>query len=132
MYISRTRSQRLRSIETVIVLFVVAACHGWSTTETPTPARQLAGNPQRARVVLTDGSTILVKNPSISADTLIGTADLAGTDSVVRVAIPMTRIKTLEVPKLSFLRTTGFIIVVAVAAFAAYVFWIFLNLDNNY
>ena len=75
------------------------------------------------RVVLTDGSTMVFRNPSMSGDTLVGTADLARTASTVRVAIPVTQIRTLSISKFSPLRTTGLVLVLGVAAFAAFVFW---------
>jgi hypothetical protein len=98
----------------------VVACHSWSPTNVPTPAQPLEGNPVQARVVLTDGSEVLLMSPSMSGDTLFGLKHIRGVSESVRLAIPTSQIRSLAVPTFDTLKTTGLVfggLLIAVASF---------------
>src|SRR3954466_13197190 len=69
-------SQYMRLV--LVVAFSLVACHSWTPTDVPPPAQPLEGNPLQARVVLTDGTRILLTSPSMSGDTLFGLQHIRG------------------------------------------------------
>ena len=106
----------------------LAACHSWSPTEIPKPARLLDGNPQEVRVALTDGSALLLRSPSMRGDTLTGITDFGRHASAVRIDVPTTRISTIAVRTPSTIRTT--VAVALVAALVGVVVWFVTTQDN--
>ena len=111
----------------LVVTLLVLGCHPWSPTEIPTPDRGLAGNPREARVVLIDGTAVVLKKPFIRADTLFGSINTAIGDA--RFEIPITRIKTFEVPRFSgdataiLLAAVGGLVVIVVYLYLAFQNW---------
>lgn len=104
-----------------MLFLVLLSCHSWSPTKVPAPGRTLEGNPSQVRVVLMDGTAMVLRNPSLSADTLTGDTRFDVKSGSVRIAIPTTRIKTLEVPRVSGPGTAGLIVALGIAAFVAFV-----------
>jgi hypothetical protein len=105
-----------KALVVAALLPFVAGCHNWSPTEIPATAGPLAGNPPRVQVTITDGSRMIVVNPVIGADSLIGYTSLRRVGTV-RLAIPTTRITALDVPKFNALGTAVLILGVGLAAF---------------
>ena len=96
---------------------LIAGCHTWTPGQVPTPAQPLEGKPAQVRVILNDGTpAIVIMNPLISADSLIGAKYTGLRGTPVPVAIPVTQIKTLEVPSFSTVRTLGLLVGLSVAA----------------
>jgi hypothetical protein len=114
----------------LVVAFSLVACHSWTPTDVPTPAQPLEGNPLQARVVLTDGTRILLTSPSMSGDTLFGLQHIRGVSESVRLAIPTTQIKALAVPQFNALKTTGLVLGGVLIAWASYVALLLASLST--
>lgn len=111
----------LRYFKVVLfILLTVGACHSWSPTQVPAPARPLEGNPQEARVTRTDGSVILLRSPFVKGDTLVGFTDLRAASTADRVAIPVAEIRTVQTRKVNILGTTALLLIVGAAAVAVF------------
>lgn len=106
----------------LLSLLALGACLSWSPPEAPAPSRHLEGNPKAARVVLTDGTVMLLGNPTLIADTLSGYTQLYDNADTTRITIPTSRVRTIEVARFSALRSTlfvvGFVVLVAGGALA--------------
>ena len=115
----------------VVCVSLLVACHTWTPSEIPQPAQPLAGAPKQVRVVLTNGTAIVLIDPYMSADTLVGDVYNDRVDTPVRRGIPIAQIKALENPKVSSLRTAWLLLGLgAVLLLAA--FYILVVDDPNY
>ena len=110
---------------------LIAGCHTWTPGQVPTPAQPLEGNPAHVRVILNDGTPpIVILKPFMSADSLIGAKYTGLRGTPVRVAIPVTQIKTLEVPRFSTVRTLGLLVGLSVPAYFVIGYLIWTTLDT--
>ena len=75
---------------------VLSGCQGWRAQTSPMPGAQLS-NP--ARVTRTDGSVVVVRDATVSRDSVAGTGE-AG-----RVAIPLSEVRSIEARRMDGGRT---------------------------
>ena len=89
---------------TAPMLLLLAACVTWTRPEPPGTALSHV-NQQPVQVARTDHSSIILKNPSVQGDSLVGTA----TDgSNTRVAIPISEIQGISQQHLDGPRSLAF------------------------
>ncbi len=95
-------------------------CYSWSTINTPVATGPLDGNPKYVQVTRADATSVTLRDPVMSADSLVGFSYIRGQGDV-RLAISKTDIKNLKTSRFSAERTVGAVVGVgAVAAFALY------------
>lgn len=102
----------------VLLLSVLGAsgCVGWGRHPVPEPAstRRL---PDPVRVETYDHRTVVLNDPMVVADSLVG---YVGRDSIGRVAVALEDVRTVQARQVNFLQTvattTAVTLVVAVAA----------------
>lgn len=89
---------RRAAIAALLLLVYLPACTSWRVG-TPTPSAFVEReHPQRARVTRTDGTQVMVNEPTVAGDTLVGT--LANHDAT-RVTIPLAEVQSVAVRKFS-------------------------------
>ena len=66
----------------------------------------------------------------MSADSLIGTADMGRRATSVRLAIPTAQIRTLQVPKFSVPGTAVLVVGLSVATFIVYAYLVAISLST--
>ncbi|HJP85956.1 MAG TPA: hypothetical protein VJ852_08205 [Gemmatimonadaceae bacterium] len=104
----------------------VCGCYNWSPTEMPPTGGALPGNPKQVQVTRVDGAFVTLRDPVISADSLVGFTYIRGQGNV-RLAIPKTDIKSLNASTFSSGRTAGLVVGIAAAAAGA----LYLALRNS-
>lgn len=87
----------------------LAGCHDWYRTQVPAPAGSLAGNPRQVRVTLTNGTSVVMRDPVVRADSLFGSVYM-GPGDPVRLGVPIAGIKSLEVVKFTIFGTIATIL----------------------
>lgn len=73
---------------------------------------------------------MLLRRPFMSADSLVGATDLGRNATSVRVAIPTTRIRTLEVPKFSIMGTVGLVLGLSLITLVTLAFLVASSLES--
>jgi len=111
------RGWSTRMMALVCLSSYVSACHSWRT-EPVAPQESLADNPHEARVFRTDGSKLVLRGPSIVADTLHG----LGKDSVAAL-IPLQQVDSIQVKRPDAVKTVLTVLGIAVVAAGAVVGW---------
>jgi len=104
----------------------ICGCYSWSPTEIPATAGPLPGNPKYVEVTRADATSVTVRDPVMSADSLAGYTYIRGQGDV-RLAIPRTDIKNLNISTFSGAKTTAAVLGVGTAA----VFVLYLALRNS-
>jgi len=99
---------------------LACGCYSWSTINTPVATGPLDGNPKFVQVTRTDATSVTLRDPVMSADSLVGQSYIRGQGDV-RLAISKTDIKNLKTSTFSAERTVGAVVGIgAAAAFALY------------
>jgi hypothetical protein len=106
-------------VRTVVIpvtfLAFLSGCYKWSAIEM-TPSEVVAGEPDRARVVLLNGDRVELERMAIVDDSLLGYTPETTRKSGQRVAISLDDISNMETQKVN---TTGYVLIgLGVAAFA--------------
>lgn len=81
---------------------IAAACTSWSTTHAA-PGAVVQENPQSVRVTRTDKSVLVIQQPSLRNDSIVGVAD----DGTTPVAVATADVERVETRKVSAKRTAG-------------------------
>ena len=93
---------RRSPLATLLLLVYLPACTSWHVG-TPTPSAFVQReHPQRARVTRTDGTQLMLKEPAVLWDTLLGTLDNHDT---IRVTLPLSQVQSVAVRKFSAEKT---------------------------
>jgi hypothetical protein len=100
----------------LFVTLMLVGCRTWAATDFPRQAQPLDGNPGRLRITLTNGTQFELRHPTFGADTLYGDRRFEFQNTSVPVAIPTAQIKSVEVPRFSFVATTLLMFSVALVA----------------
>ncbi len=85
-----------------LLLVLAAACHSWHT-QPLAPESVLATHPSRIRITRTDGSRISIDQPTIHADTIVGT--LHGSSYHQPVAIRLADVQNVATLRPNSLKT---------------------------
>jgi hypothetical protein len=93
----------------------VSGCHNWTPTEIPSTAGPLAGNPKQVQVTRTDGTSVTLTHPVVSADSLAGSTYVRGQGDV-RLAIPKAEITNVKASTFNGAKTAGLVVVIAAAS----------------
>ena len=96
----------------LMAIVLIAACHTVTTVGPLTPARGLKGYPATIAITHRDGSTETLHSPNVIGDSLVGFKRIGGTYDSVRVAYPISDIRSATEREFSGPRTVG-----AIAAF---------------
>ena len=115
----------------VVSVSLLAGCHTWNPSQVPQPNQSLAGAPKNVRVVLNDGTAIVLRNPYMASDTLFGEAYNGLIGTPVRRGIPAGQIKAIDYPQFSVLRTAGLSLALAAVAFVIIGYMVVIG-DPNY
>jgi hypothetical protein len=88
----------VRSVSLVVMVVMGAACTEWHV-ESVSPQQLIAAQPSKVRVTLTRGNQLVVRHPSIVADTLVG----IGADPPIRV--PLSQVQGIATRQVNAGRT---------------------------
>jgi hypothetical protein len=97
-------------------LCLLAACHTVTPLEPLTPSQGLKGYPQKIEVTHRNGSKETLRSPNVIGDSLIGYKAVSGTRDSLRVAYPISDIRSAGEREFSGTRTIGAIAAVTFAA----------------
>jgi len=86
-----------------------AGCHDWYRTQVPAPAGSLAGNPSQVRVTLTNGISVVLRDPMVSADSLFGSTYMGAGDPV-RLGVPLAQVKSVDAMKFTVFGTIAMLL----------------------
>ncbi|CAN5279441.1 hypothetical protein BH20GEM2_BH20GEM2_20380 [soil metagenome] len=81
---------------------LAAACTSWSTTNAA-PGEVIQENPQSVRVTRTDRSVLVIQQPTVRNDSIVGFAD----EGTTPVAVATADVERVETRKVSAKRTAG-------------------------
>jgi hypothetical protein len=95
---------------TTPVLTSLSACGTWRTTSTPLGELIPAEQPDVVRITTVDGITVIVRSPSIAADSLVSEM----VDE--RMSVPLGQVAQVEVRTVNAIGTTALIVGVALIA----------------
>ncbi len=96
-----------RATTLVLMALCGAACHSWHT-ERVTPEAVLATHqPAKLRVTCTDGSRIVLKQPLLRGDTLVGIGQRPREQRDMRIAL--SNVQQVATRRLSLGRTVGLV-----------------------
>ncbi len=124
MNVSRSKPPALRFLACVLLLAFASSCTTWRSQSGDT--QSIIRAEQRIRVNRTDGSRVVLENPTIVGDSLVGmTTDRQTSGSIqYRLAVPLDQIGAVETEEIDGGRTAlavlgaGALVAVIVAAVA--------------
>ena len=103
----------------LLMILYGTACQSWHTEQVGPQAFLTTRQPEYIRVTRTDGSEVVVDQPVVQADTLVGVVE--GQQEPAEVHIALTDIKQIATFRFSAGRTLGSLVGVAAAAVVALV-----------
>ena len=107
---------RARAVLLLFLLLNLTACTSWQPAATPSPTQFVeVEQPDRVRVTVRDGTELVLDEPSVEGDELLGTVEEAS------VRVPFGDIFRLEVRRFSVGRTVMWVAVGVGAYVAAFV-----------
>jgi len=112
----RMRTPLTRRFIAALLMVLLTACHSWRPTTVSPQGLIAEDEPSSVRVTLTDGETVIVRNPTMRNDSIVGATD-------ADVGVASQDVRLLEVRHFSVGKTVGLVLgiaagVVAVAAVA--------------
>jgi hypothetical protein len=72
-----------RSVATILLGIQLSSCVSWQPLPEPTPVFLAAEEPDRIRVTTAEGQQLILNNPRVISDTIVGTEDQVCTPSPV-------------------------------------------------
>ena len=115
---------RARAVLLLFGVLYLTACTSWQPAATPSPTQFVeVEQPDRVRVTVRDGTELVLDEPSVEGDELLGTVEEAS------VRVPFGDIFRLEVRRFSVGRTVMWV-AVGVGAYVA-VFWVVMTLASS-
>jgi len=107
---------RARAVLLLFLLLNLTACTSWQPAATPSPTQFVeVEQPDRVRVTVRDGTELVLEEPSVEGDELLGTVEEAS------VRVPFGDIFRLEVRRFSVGQTVMWVAVGVAAYVAAFV-----------
>lgn len=113
-----------RALVVLVCLALLSACTGWHTRNAPPAQAVSEGNPRTVRITRTDGSTLVLRDPQVTGDSIAGVS--VRTDS--RVAVALTDVDEVQTREVSALRTGGAALAVGLVTVSALTVAAFLAL----
>jgi len=104
-----------RVILPLTLLAFMSACHKWVPLEPPVAQAITEEEPGTVRVTLADNSRVVLKEPRVSGDSLIGLDDTVG--------VPLEEVQQVEAQRANTLATIGLVVgsvLLVYAGFAVY------------
>ena len=119
---------RCRNPRLLIVAGIVA-CQSFEPLRVPQPNRQLEGNPQVVIVTRRDEGEVTIYRPIVRGDSVIGWLEQLAPDtsSAQRVAVSLSDVREISVPRLD---RTATVVLVLGGATVASIFLVFLFLTT--
>lgn len=78
-------------------------------------------HPGKVQLILTDGARVLLMQPRVVADSVVGTTEYTSAAPSRRVAVPLEQVRQVNVARTSAGRVTlGILVVLAIAAVVGY------------
>ena len=109
MNFSRSQPPVTRFLACVLLLAFASSCMTWRSQSGDTQSIIEAKQPTRIRVYRSDGSRVVLENPTIVEDSLVGMSTERQRSATfhIRVAIPLHEIATVETREIDGGRTAG-------------------------
>jgi hypothetical protein len=102
------------------VVLLAGACQAWKSDQRPIPEVVQEHRSGRVAVTTNDVNWIVVGNPSIEGDSIVGTRT-GGTEENRRTAIPVTAIRGVKTRQFGVGQTIGLAVAIALLPF---VYWL--------
>jgi hypothetical protein len=118
-----------RGTSFVLILVYLSACQGWHTVRVAPESLLATREPAKVRVTTTDGSQIVVEQPVLRGDTLIGTSD--GHNQQHEVRVPLTDVRAVATRGVSAGRTVGLVLIAVPVAFGVFLVIFFANCGSG-
>ena len=93
----------------------LVGCHDWYRTKIPAATDPLQGHPSQVRVTLVGGTSVVMRDPVVRADTLFGSTYM-GPGSPVRLGVPLAQVKSVEVMKFTVFGTIAMLLGLSLVA----------------
>ena len=104
------RSRPWRSTVALMLILLTTACTSWRV-EPLAPQALLARNPSTLRVMRTDSSMLVLQDPELRGDTLVGTGARGA-----QVRVPLDSVRQTSTRRFSPLKTFGVLVGMAATA----------------
>jgi|SRR5687768_15204458 len=104
----------------IVVVLLAAACQSWKSDQRPVP--EVVQEQRDGKVALSTNNVgrIVVSNPTIEGDNVVGTRTHGTGVESSRTAIPVSEVRSVETRQLSVLRTIVLGVLIAVGAVLAF------------
>ena len=114
-------ASRVRQGAIVFAIGLLSGCQGWRIDERPVPAvvqDELGG---KVAVTMNNLDWVVLHNPAIENDSIIGTRTRETIFGRDRTALPLDRVRAIETRQFSLRRTVGMAVAIALAPVIVYV-----------
>ena len=103
-----------------LVVLLAGACQAWTSDQRPVP--EVVQDQRDGKVALTTNNVgwIVVSNPIIEGDSIVGTRNGGTVVENSRTAVPVTSVSSVKTRQFSLWRTVGVGIAVALASVLAF------------
>ena len=117
----RTRNPLARRVIAALLMVLLNACYSWRPTAVSPRRLIVEEEPSPIRVVLSDGTELTLRNPTIQHDSIITGLVRFGTENLL-----VRDVSRIEVQRFSLFRTVGVVVLASaiLAGFVAYYGWL--------
>ena len=104
----------------VVVVLLAGACQAWKSDQRPVP--EVVQEHRDGKVALSTHNVgkIVVSNPTIEGESIVGTRSAASGVANSRTAIPVSEVRSVETRQFSVMRTVGLGIAIVLGAILAF------------
>src|SRR5688572_3161857 len=114
------RSRISRIAAGTVLVILTGACQAWKSDQRPVPVVVQEQRDGKVALTTNDVGWIVVRNPSIEGDSIVGTRTGGTASEDRRTAVPITAVRGVETRQISLLRTVGLGIAIALGAVLAF------------
>ncbi|HYN80168.1 MAG TPA: hypothetical protein VES88_01590 [Gemmatimonadaceae bacterium] len=103
-----------------VVILLAGACQAWQSDQRPVP--EVVQEQRNGKIALTMNNVgwIVVRNPSLEGDSIVGTRTGGTVVQNSRTAVPVTAVSNVKTRQFSFGRTVGLGVAIALGALLAF------------
>src|SRR5687768_6156922 len=104
----------------IVVVLLAAACQAWQSDQRPVPEVVQEHRDGRVALSMNNAGRIVVSNPTIEGDSIVGVRTVVTGGASSRTAIPISEVRSVETRQLSVLRTLVLGVLIAAGAVLAF------------
>ena len=111
---------RINRFAAGVLVVLSSACHAWQSDQRPVPEVVQDQRDGKVAVTMNNVGWIVVKNPSIEGDSIVGTRTGVAAMENSRTAFPVNAVSSIKTRQFSLWRTLGAGVALALASVLAF------------